>query len=58
MAHLFENFIRSALLTHFGENTFLILGKPYEPLLLGASTLLVLWLMLFWMHRRKIFLRI
>ena len=58
MAHLFENFIRSALVTHFGENTFRILGAPYEPLLLGAATLLVLWLMLFWMQRRKIFLRI
>ena len=58
MAHLFENFIRSALLTHFGANTFRILGKPYESLLLGGATLLILWLMLFWMQRRKIFLRI
>jgi heparan-alpha-glucosaminide N-acetyltransferase len=58
MAHLFENFIRSALVTHFGENAFQILGKPFEPLLLGGASLLVLWLMLFWMQRRKIFLRI
>jgi heparan-alpha-glucosaminide N-acetyltransferase len=58
MAHLFENFIRAAFLTHLGENTFRILGKPYEPLLLGAFTLLLLWLILFWMQRRKIFLRI
>ena len=30
----------------------------YEPFLLGSATLLVLWLMLFWMWRKKIFLRI
>ena len=58
MAHLFENFVRSALVTHFGANAFRILGKPYEPLLLGGATLLILWLILFWMQRRKIFLRI
>jgi predicted acyltransferase len=58
MAHLFVAFIRSALTTHFGQNSFLILGKAYEPLLLGGATLLVLWLLLFWMYRRKIFLRI
>jgi len=58
LAHLIDAFIRSSLVTHLGRNTFLILGKPYEPLLLGGSTLLVLWLTLFWMYRRKLFLRI
>jgi len=58
MAHLFETFIRSALVTHFGANTFRVFGQPYESLLLGGVTLLILWLMLFWMQRRKIFLRI
>ncbi len=58
MDHLFAGFIRSTLTTHFGKDTFLVLGKLYEPLLLGSATLLVLWLFLFWMHRRKIFLRI
>lgn len=58
MDHLFGSFIRSTLITHFGKNSFLILGKPYESLLLGGSALLVLWLILFWMYRRKIFLRI
>ena len=37
---------------------FKILGEPYEPLLHGAAVLLVLWLILFWMYRRKMFLRI
>jgi len=34
------------------------LGRAFQPLLLGAATLLVLWLILHWMYRRRIFLRI
>ncbi len=58
MDHLFTGFIRSTLTTHFGKDAFLIFGKPFEPLLLGSATLLALWLLLYWMYRRKIFLRI
>jgi len=58
MSHLIKGFIRSTLLIHFGKNTFLAMGEACQPLLMGAATLLVLWLILFWMYRRKIFLRI
>lgn len=58
MAHLFDGFVSSSLRTHFGANAFKSVGQPYEPLLHGAAILAALWLMLFWMYRRKIFLRI
>ncbi len=58
IAHLFEGFTKSALQTHLGKGTFTVLGTAYQPLLLGGATLLGLWLMLLWMWRRKIFLRI
>jgi predicted acyltransferase len=58
IAHLFEGFIGKALKTNLGGNAFKIFGEAYEPLLHGAAILLVLWLILFWMWRRKIFLRI
>ena len=58
MAHLIDGFIRSTLKTHLGEHAFTFLGKPYESLLLGGSSLLVMWLLLLWMYRRKLFLRI
>jgi heparan-alpha-glucosaminide N-acetyltransferase len=58
MAALFESFIIQSLATHLGKNAFEVAGHPYEPLLQGAAVLLVLWLMLFWMYRRKVFLRI
>jgi len=58
MAHLFEGFIAKALKTFMGQDTFKMFGAAYEPLLHGAAVLLVLWLILFWMYRRKILLRI
>lgn len=58
IAHLFEGFISSALKTHLGHGAFQFLGKPYEPLLHGLAVLLTFWLILFWMYRRKLFLRI
>jgi heparan-alpha-glucosaminide N-acetyltransferase len=58
MAHLFENFIASSLKTHLGEHAFAFAGPTFEHLLLGAAMLAVFWLILFWMFRQKIFLRI
>ncbi len=58
MVHLFESFIFRALPTHLGHKIFESLGDAYEPLLHGAAVLLTLWLILLWMYRRKIFLRI
>jgi heparan-alpha-glucosaminide N-acetyltransferase len=58
MAGLFEGFFHTNLRTHLGDKPFRVLGGPYEPLLHGAAVLLILWLILFWMYRRKIFLRI
>jgi predicted acyltransferase len=56
--HLFDDFIFKNLVTHLGPNFFNLLGTTYEPLLHGAFVLLAMWLLLFWMYRRKIFLRI
>jgi predicted acyltransferase len=55
---LFADFIAAALLRHLGRGAFDILGDTYEPFLLGASVMLVEWLLLWWLYRRKIFLRI
>jgi len=58
MSWLFVSFISAALLRHLGHGIFLIFGPTYQPLLLGAAVLLVEWLLLFWLHRRNIFLRV
>jgi predicted acyltransferase len=58
IAHLFDGFIGKALTTNLGTNTFKLFGEAYEPFVHGAAVLFFLWLILFWMYRRKIFLRI
>jgi len=58
IAHLFEGFIRSALRTHLGAATFTWFGEAYEPFVMGACILFFYWLILLWMYRRKVFLRI
>ena len=58
MAHLMEDFIVTAFETHLGPHVFELAGKTFAPLLEGAAVLFVYWLVLFWMYRRKLFLRI
>ena len=58
IAHLFEGFIGKNLKTHLGQGFFASFGPAYEPFLLGAAILFGYWLILFWMYRRKLFLRI
>ena len=58
MAHMFDGFIASSLKTHLGADAFKAFAPAYEPLVRGALILFVMWLLLFWMYRRKLFLRI
>jgi predicted acyltransferase len=55
---LFMRFIADALKTHLGEGAFHVFGDAYAPLLLGACVLGIIWIVLYWMYRRRIFLRI
>ena len=58
LAHLVEGFLRSTLRTHLGAKFFARNCGIYAPACEGAVILLLLWLILFWMYRRKLFLRI
>lgn len=58
MSGLIEGFVSKNLHIHLGRDVFKALGPTYETLLHGAAVLLVLWLILYWMYRRKIFLRV
>lgn len=58
MDWLFVGFIRGTLDTHLGARCFEWLGAGYAPLLRGFAVLAVLWLLLFWMYRRRLFLKI
>jgi heparan-alpha-glucosaminide N-acetyltransferase len=58
IAHLFEDFLEHSFLTHLGHSVFKLLGAQLEPVLLGTAILLTYWLILYWMYKRKLFLRI
>ena len=58
MSWTLEEPITRALVRHFGTTPFTVLGPPFEPVLKGAAVLTVFWLVLWWMYRRRIFLKI
>ena len=58
IAHLFERFIMDSFRIHLGPYAFQVFGPALEPLMRGAAVLLTYWLILFWMYRRKLFLRV
>jgi heparan-alpha-glucosaminide N-acetyltransferase len=58
IAHLFESFIHKALVTHLGAGTFRLFGAAYEPFVVGSCILFAYWVILYWMYKRKLFLKI
>lgn len=58
MVHLWDSFILTAFRTHFGPNFFQAVGQAHQSLFSGGTLLLVYWLMLYWMYKKKIFVRI
>ncbi len=58
LAHLERGFIADTLRTHLGQQWAERIGGVYGPIVESAAILLVLWLALLWMYRRKLFLRI
>jgi predicted acyltransferase len=58
MAHLWERFILDSFRIHLGEHAFAFAGTEVEPFVRGVAVLLVYWAILYWMYRRKLFLKI
>lgn len=58
MSWTMESFVSGALDRHFGTAISVIAGPTFQPVLHGFLVMLIFWLILYWMYRRKIFLRI
>ena len=58
LAHTVDAYISKSLHIHLGENYDAIVGISYRSLLHGSLILLFEWLILNWMYRKKIFIRI
>ena len=50
--------IAKNLYIHFSHAPFQIFGAQYEPVVVGFAVMLVIWLILYYMFRHKIFLKI
>jgi len=58
IAELSRQFVEGSFRIHLGMHVLDCLGAAVEPTVLGALTLFTYWLVLYWMFRKKIFLRI
>ena len=58
IAHFFEGFLSSSLRIHLGADFFGFAGQGLSPFFEGAAILLLYWLILLWMYRHQLFLKI
>ena len=58
IAHLWEDFLIENLHINFGYQIFRVFGPGFEPFLLGLAVMLIYWATLYWMYRKRLFIRI
>ena len=58
IAHLWEEFILNTYRIHLGMRVLNAFGTALEPFVLGVLTMAAYWLILYWMYRKRIFIRI
>ena len=58
MWQLLPGWLRGRIRAHFGQDVFAILGEQFAPMLERGAILFLFWMVLYWMCRRKVFLRI
>jgi predicted acyltransferase len=58
IAHWWDRYISTSFRIHLGQDVFKTFGAGLEPFLSGLAVLTVYWLILYWMYRRKLFLKI
>ena len=58
IAHTIDGFIGSSLSIHLGKQHAEVFGAAYAPFVHGFLILFFEWLLLFWLYRKRIFIRI
>jgi predicted acyltransferase len=58
MAHICEEFIQSSFRINLGMGFLSMFGTSLEPFFLGVLTMLAYWAILYWMYKKKVFIRI
>ncbi len=58
IVHVATDYVTRSLQIHFGPGPFHVFGAVFAPMLLGVCTLALFWLILHWMYRNRVFVRI
>jgi predicted acyltransferase len=58
MVELWPGFLREFMMRHLPDFILNAFGQTYTPFLVGCFVVLSIWLVLFWMWRQKLFVRI
>jgi heparan-alpha-glucosaminide N-acetyltransferase len=58
IVHVADRYTMDALRIHLGTAPFGWLGPTFVPVLIGFAALAIFWLILLWMYRRRLFLRL
>jgi predicted acyltransferase len=58
IVHLMQPFLLQSLKIHFGQDIFMRFGEIWQPFATGWALLVAFWLILYWMYRHRIFVRI
>jgi heparan-alpha-glucosaminide N-acetyltransferase len=58
IAHLWEEFILQSFRIHLGMRFLNMFGTALEPFFLGVLTMLTYWVILYWMYKKRLFIRI
>jgi len=58
LVHIATDYVTRSLKIHFGMAPFTVFGTLFAPVLLGACTLALFWLILHWMYKNRVLVRI
>jgi heparan-alpha-glucosaminide N-acetyltransferase len=58
LVHVATDYVTRSLRIHFGPGPFEVFGAVFAPVVLGACTLAIFWLMLHWMYRNRVLVRL
>ena len=50
--------IREMLIRHFGERPFSVFGPESEVVVTGACTMLIMFMVLLWLYRKRVFIKL
>lgn len=58
LVHVATDYVIRSLTIHAGRGPFELFGVAFAPIMLGGATLLIFWIILLWMYRNRVFVRI